>query len=91
MRAYYAESGYASIRLIAARERFVLAHVEGYFLLHYLCVLPQIPTVLVAENIEFALEEQASAFGYEGLDASATKAVEIDAWQRASCCVFCDS
>jgi glycosyltransferase involved in cell wall biosynthesis len=87
MRLHYAPAGAAEVRSVFRRHPFVLAHVEGYFLMHYLEGVPQIPVVLAAENIEFALEEQAEALGYEDFNASATMVAEIDAWQRATVCV----
>ena len=87
MRAYYAPDGIEIVRGISSRYPFVLAHVEGYFLSHYLAAIAPIQTVLVAENIEFALEEEANVLGYTGLNPIATRQAEVDAWRKASVCV----
>ncbi|HEX3683216.1 MAG TPA: glycosyltransferase [Bryobacteraceae bacterium] len=87
MRAHYSPDGIDIVRDISSRYRFVMAHVEGYFLFHYLAAIPPIQTVLVAENIEFALEEEANVLGYIGLNPIATRQAEVDAWRKASVCV----
>lgn len=87
MRAHFSPDGMTAVRALLERRRFVLAHVEGYFLHRYLPPTSKLPTVLVAENIEFALEEAATAVGYVGFDAAATRVAEVAAWQRAGICV----
>jgi len=87
MRLHYAPRGADIVRSIFQRYRFLLVHVQGYFLMHYLERIPQTPVVLATENIEFALEEQAETLGYRDFNAAATRVVEIDAWRRANVCV----
>jgi len=63
-----------------------LVHVEGYFLMGHMPAGSGRPVVLVEENIEYLLVEQAGvAFGYEsGGESVRTERAEQAAWDRAS-------
>lgn len=57
-------------------------HVEGYFLIGHVPSNSGPPIVLVEENIEYLLDDQAGiAFGYESVS---TEHAERTAWDRAS-------
>ena len=88
IRAHYAPAGRDIVSRIIAETHPALAHVEGYFLRHYLPTTPRLPTVLLEENIEFALEQSGEPFGFYPTGASVvTRDWEVEAWRQADCCV----
>jgi polysaccharide biosynthesis protein PslH len=87
VRAHYARDGAEIIRTIAARVRPRIVHLEGYFLARYLELTPGLRSVVVAENVEFLLEQGAETVGSLNAESAVTRSVEIETWRRAGKCV----
>jgi glycosyltransferase involved in cell wall biosynthesis len=62
---------------------FDLMHIEGYYLASVARAFPDIPLVLVAENIESDVDRQLATLGLSRYDSELTLQYERDAWRRA--------